>query len=330
MSAAELLLADAPVAVRWHGARVRRRATIAAQVWLFELALDDAQAYAWDLVTPGAHIDIELPGGVVRQYSLLSDVADDPQTLAIAVKRDAQGRGGSVQLCDQLEAGAVVRVSVPRNLFALHDGAAPAVLIAGGIGITPIWSMLQALQRRQGAWALHYAVRSRADAPFIELLQPRPFVRVHCDDVAAGHPMDLVSIVQSAPAHAHLYCCGPASMLDAFEAACQGRDPALVHLERFTAAPAATAQQGCTLRLARSERTLVLQPGQTILELLRGAGVDVASSCEQGICGACETAVLEGEIDHHDDILSPAEQAAGKTMMICCSLPRGERLVLDL
>lgn len=316
---------------RWHGARVQRREAIAAQVWLFELALDAADAYDWAQVTPGAHIDLELPGGAVRQYSLLSDVAQMPQTLAIAVKRDAQGRGGSVQLCDALQAGAAVRVRAPRNLFALHEGHAPAVLIAGGIGITPIWSMLHALQRRQTPWALHYATRSRADAPFIAQLQPQPFVRVHCDDVAAGQPMDLVSIVQSAPAHAHLYCCGPAPMLDAFEAACAGRDPALVHLERFGAAtPAPTAQQGCALRLARSDRTLMLQPGQTILALLRDAGVDVASSCEQGICGACETTVLEGEIDHHDGILSPAEQAAGKTMMICCSLPKGERLVLDL
>ncbi len=315
----------------WHGARVRRREAIAAQVWLFEFALDDAQAYPWALVTPGAHIDVELPGGVVRQYSLLISVVPDPQTLVIAVKRDAAGRGGSLHMCEQLLADARVRLSAPRNLFALHDGGAPAVLIAGGIGITPIWSMLQALQRRRGDWALHYATRSRADAPFMAQLQSQPGVHLHVDDESAGRALDLAAIVRGAPDNAHLYCCGPAPMLDAFEAACQGRDPARVHLERFSAAaPVATAQEGCVVRLARSDRTLVLQAGQTLLGVLRDAGVDVASSCEQGICGACETRVLEGAIDHHDSILSPAEQAAGQTMMICCSLPRGERLVLDL
>lgn len=319
------------VAAGWHGARVRRREAIAAQVWLFEFALDEAQAYPWALVTPGAHIDIELPGGVVRQYSLLISAVADPQTLVIAVKRDAAGRGGSLHLCEQLLADHRVCLGAPRNLFALHDDGAPAVLIAGGIGITPIWSMLQALRRRHGAWALHYATRSRADAPFIEQLQSQSSVHLHVDDESAGRPLDVATIVQGAPDNAHLYCCGPAPMLDAFEAACQGRDPARVHLERFSAVtPTAKAQQGCVVRLARSDRTLALQAGQTVLGLLRDAGVDVASSCEQGICGACETRVLDGAIDHHDSILSPAEQAAGQTMMICCSLPKGECLVLDL
>lgn len=315
----------------WHGARVQRRETIAAQVWLFELVLDDAAAYPWDQVAPGAHIDVELPDGGVRQYSLLTGLADDPQVLAFAVKRDAAGRGGSRQLCDNVKADAPMRVSAPRNLFPLHGDDAPAVLIAGGIGITPIWSMQQALQGRQGAWALHYASRARAEAPFLDRLQQQPRAHLHFDDASAGQPLDLARIVHGAPADARLYCCGPAPMLDAFEAACQGRDPARVHLERFgAAAPIATAAQGCELRLARSDRTLSLLPGQTILNVLREAGVDVTSSCEQGICGACETRVLEGAIDHRDSILSPAEQAGGTTMMLCCSLPKGPRLVLDL
>jgi ferredoxin-NADP reductase len=331
MTVAELVKpAATPVASGWHRARVRRREAVAAEVWLFEIVLDDAAAYPWAQVAPGAHIDVELPGGVVRQYSLLTDLAADPQVLVIAVKRDAQGRGGSVQLCDQLQAGDALRVGAPRNLFALHADAAPAVLIAGGIGITPIWSMLHALQARQGDWSLHYAMRSRADAPFVEALQAQSSVHLHVDHEADGRPLDIARIVRDAPADAHLYCCGPATMLDAFEAACAQRDPARVHLERFGAAAPVAAEQACVVQLARANRTLTLPAGQTLLALLREAGVDVATSCEQGVCGACETAVLEGEIDHRDGILSPAEQAANRTMMVCCSLPKGPRLVLDL
>ncbi|MGO4391198.1 2Fe-2S iron-sulfur cluster-binding protein [Variovorax sp. M-6] len=305
---------------------------IAAQVWLFELSPE--AAYPFECVAPGAHIDVELPNGAVRQYSLLTHMADQPARLVIAVKRDALGRGGSMQLCDAVEAGARLRIGAPRNHFALHAGEAPAVLFAGGIGITPIWSMVQALRQRGSPWTLHYAARSRADAPLWDRLEGDANVHLHLDDESGGQPMDIVGIAHEAPPSAHLYCCGPAPMLDAFESACGDRDRSRVHLERFGAAPvpavAPSAANACVLRLARAEVELQVEPGQTILEVLRQAGIEVSSSCEQGICGACETRVLEGEIEHRDGILSPAERAAGNLMMICCSVGKGQRLVLDL
>ncbi|WP_219214856.1 PDR/VanB family oxidoreductase [Variovorax boronicumulans] len=313
-----------------HTARVGRRLQLAAQAWLFEL--EPESAYPFEQVAPGAHIDVELPGGLVRQYSLLTHLAEQPRRLVIAVKRDDLGRGGSRQLCDAVAPGARLAIGAPRNHFALHADDAPAVLFAGGIGITPIWSMVQALRQRATPWTLHYAARSRADALLLERLAGDPQVHLHFDDACEGRPMAIARLVQQAAPQAHLYCCGPAAMLDAFEAACSEREPSQVHLERFSAVlPAAPATgTACVLRLARTGLELKMEAGASILETLRAAGVDVASSCEQGICGACETAVLEGEIEHRDSILGPSERAAGQVMMVCCSLGKGERLVLDL
>lgn len=310
-------------------ARVHARRQLAQQVWLFELHCIGGPALPG--ATPGAHIDVELPDGTLRQYSLLSGLSADPRALVIAVKRDPAGRGGSLRLCDTLREGDAVRVSAPRNNFALHDGPAPAVLIAGGIGITPLWSMAQALQARGTPWELHYACRSREDAALVQELEQLPSVRLHFDGEHGGRPLDLAAIVAAAPADAHLYCCGPAPMLDAFEAAAAHWPAQRRHLERFSAAqPAARTESGFMLRLARTGCELAVMPGQTILEVVRAAGLDVPSSCEQGICGACETRVLEGAVDHRDSILSPDEQAANRTMMICCSGSQGPLLVLDL
>lgn len=310
-------------------ARVHARRQVAQQTWLYELRCVDGAVLP--AATPGAHVDVELPDGTLRQYSLLAGLSDDPQALVIAVKRDAAGRGGSMRLCDTVREGDTLRVSAPRNNFALHEGAAPAVLIAGGIGITPLWSMAQALQARGTPWQLHYGCRSREDAALLEELQGLAPVQLHFDAEQGGRPLDLAAIVAAAPADAHLYCCGPAPMLDAFEAAAAHWPAHRRHLERFSAAqPVARAERGFVLRLAKSGRDLVVEPGQTILEVVRACGMDAPSSCEQGICGACETRVLEGDVDHRDSILSPTEQAANSTMMICCSGSKGPLLVLDL
>lgn len=308
--------------------RVHRKRLLARDTWLYELR--PASDRVLPAASPGSHIDVQLPDGTLRQYSLLAGLSADPQALVIAVRRDAAGRGGSVRLCDTLSEGDLLQVSPPRNNFALHDGPAPAVLIAGGIGITPLWSMLQALQARGTPWELHYACRSRKDAALADDLSLLGSVRLHFDDERGG-PMDLAAIVAAAPADAHLYCCGPAGMLEGFEAAAASWPAHRRHLERFSAAqPVARAESGFVLRLARSGRELPVAEGQTILDVVRSAGLDVPFSCEQGICGACETRVLEGEVDHRDAILSPDEQAANNTMMICCSGSKGPLLVVDL
>jgi ferredoxin-NADP reductase len=276
---------------------------------------------------PGAHIGLHLPNGLERQYSL-TEAERASDRYQIAVKREPQSRGASRFIHDQLRVGSLLRISPPRNNFPLDERAALSVFIAGGIGITPIRSMVGRLHSKGAAWQLHYACRSRADAAFLDELAD-PAVRLHFDE-EAGSVLDIAAIVASAPADTHFYCCGPAPMLRAFEALAADRPAGTVHVEYFTPKQEAARTGGYTIELARSRREFQIPAGETILNVLRAHGIDVASSCEEGVCAACETVVIAGAPDHRDSILSDAERAAGKTMMICCSGSRSDRLVLDL
>jgi ferredoxin-NADP reductase len=278
----------------------------------------------------GAHIDLHLPTGLIRQYSLLNS-QDETHRYVVAVKRDPNSRGGSSYLHEKLTVGTVLKVGAPRNNFRLTEGVPHTVLVAGGIGITPIWSMLQRLENTGANWELHYATRKRGEAAFAaELAQFGPRVHLHVDDECGGRVMDLGAIVSTLPQSAHLYCCGPTPMLASFEAATRSRPESHVHIERFTASPPVAGARAYVVELARSGKSVRVAEGQTILEALRASGYDAPSSCEQGICGACETRVVSGTPDHRDMILSPQERAANRTMMICCSGCQGDVLVLDL
>lgn len=279
-------------------------------------------------VEPGAHIDLHLGDGLVRQYSLV-EAGEALRTYTVAVKREAQGRGGSRFVFDRLKVGDVLTIGGPRNHFRLEETAPASVLIAGGIGITPIHAMIGRLSAIGRPWELHYACRSRAEMPALDLLSGDPRVHLHFDDEAGGF-LDLGAIVAAAPPDAHLYCCGPAPMLSAFEAATAALPPERVHVEYFSAREVPESTRDFVVRLARSDRELVVPAGQTILGVLRAAGLDVAFSCEEGVCGACETAVLSGIPEHHDAILTAQERAANNTMMICCGGARSDVLVLDL
>ncbi len=278
--------------------------------------------------TPGAHVDVHLPGGLVRQYSLVSARVAEGYT--IGVKRDPASRGGSAWIHDRLREGDTLHIGPPRNNFPLAETDAPSVLIAGGIGITPLHSMIEALEGRGADWRLYYSCRSRDEAAFLERFETDPRVTLNFDAENGGRFLDLPGIVAAAAPGAHLYCCGPSPMLKAFEAATAGLPPAQVHVEYFTATQEAATEGGFTVVLARSGLELEVLPGQTILEVLRAHDMDVTTSCEQGVCGICETGVLEGEPDHRDEVLSDDERAAGDRMMICCSGCKGGRLVLDL
>jgi ferredoxin-NADP reductase len=269
---------------------------------------------------PGAHVDLHMPGGIVRQYSLARPHRPG-QGYMVGIKLDAATRGGSRYMLGEARVGQSFQLSAPRNNFPLHEEATHTVLIAGGIGITPIWCMAQRLEEIGSSYELHYAVRSAADAALAQA--------THLD-VEAGGVLDVAGIVAAAPKEAHLYCCGPGPMLAAFEAATAGWPSRQAHVEYFSAPPPAPLEGGFVVELARSGRKLAIGPGDTILDAVRAAGIDAPSSCEQGVCGACETRVLEGTPDHRDHILSPSERAEGRTMMICCSGCLGERLVLDL
>lgn len=307
--------------------RVVSARNVARDTRLYELArldggdLPDAEA--------GAHIGVHMANGMMRQYSLVH-AAKSPKTYVVGVKRDVNSRGGSVWMHYQLREGTQVQIDAPRNNFPLAEDAPSSVLFAGGIGITPIWSMLQRQAARGFAWALHYASRTREEAAFAAELQALPAVHLHIDAEQQGQVLDIAAIVAGAPAGAHFYCCGPKPMLAAFEAATADVPAQRVHLEYFSAKQEAASAGGYTVVLARSGRELAVPEGRSILDVLREAGVEVGYSCEQGVCGACETKVIAGTPDHRDSILTTSEREASRSMMICCSGSHSARLELDL
>jgi ferredoxin-NADP reductase len=278
---------------------------------------------------PGAHIDVHLPNGLVRQYSL-TRAEPNPRRYTVAIKRDAAGRGGSRYIHDEIHAGAALTISTPRNNFPLREDAAQVVFIAGGIGITPIWCMIQRLEWLKRPWTLYYACRSRADMAFRAPLAELAGAHLHFDDESGGKVLNVAAIVGAAPGEAHLYCCGPAPMLAAFEAAAAGWPRDQVHVEYFSAKPEPAMQGGFVVELARSGKEFFVSEGRSILDVLLDAGIDVPCSCQQGICGTCETRVVSGIPEHRDMILSEQEQASNTTVMICCAGSKTERLVLDL
>lgn len=298
-------------------------------VLLFELrSLDGDPLPAF---APGAHVDLHLPGGLSRSYSLLNDAAERHRYL-IGIKRESASRGGSAWMHEVARPGDRLEIAGPRNHFALEEAAPHSVLIAGGIGITPLWSMAQRLQALQRPWTLHYRARSRRTAPLLEELMRvdiAPRVSASFSDEVRSRRLDIARIVAEAPSSSHFYCCGPVAMMESFEQACSHIDPTRVHLEYFAAKEAAATEGGYTVRLAKSGREISVKRGETILASLQAAGVAVPSSCQQGVCGACEMRVLSGTPDHRDLVLSDAEKAGGSTMMICCSGSLTAELVLD-
>lgn len=315
--------------------QVRVRATTyeAQNILGFELVpLDPATALPG--FTAGAHIELHLPSGLRRSYSLLND-PNETHRYCIGVNRDAHSRGGSRYMHEQLRTGAVLTIGAPRNLFAMDESSPFNVFIAGGIGITPMLGMIARSQAMGTPWRLHYAARTRQHAGFLDVLsryqgQPGAEVQLNFDQEPGGRMLDLNAVIAAIPAGAHVYACGPTPMLDAYEKASASLPPERVHREYFAAKETA-ATDGCyTVTLARSQRTLQIQPGQTLLDGLIAIGAEPTFSCQQGICGTCEVKVLEGRPDHRDMVLSDAEKAANDRMMVCCSGAQSARLVLDL
>lgn len=278
----------------------------------------------------GSHINLLLPGGIIRSYSLLRG-EPAPIEYAIAVRRETPGRGGSAFLHDQLSTGDQIEALPPQNGFPLVETAPHSVLIGGGIGVTPLIAMASRLRELGRPLTFHAAFRDEDHILLADELHSIGRVTIHLDSRDGG-PFPIAAAIGSAPADAHLYCCGPAAMIDAFIASAreQGRHESVLHHEYFAGARAALQEGSIIVELARTGRTIIVPPGKSILEAVREAGVPASSSCEQGTCGACETKVLAGVPDHFDAVLSPADRKSGKTMMICCSGALTERLVLDL
>lgn len=279
--------------------------------------------------TAGAHIDVQLPQAMLRSYSLLNGPTQRDRYL-IGVALDSHGRGGSRYLHEHLAVGDVIKVGLPRNRFPLREHARHHVFIAGGIGIAPVLSMVRHLGGSGQSWRLHYAARSRAAAAFVAELQAHgERVSLRFDDEAGAGFIDIARILRDAPELSDFYCCGPRGMLETFIDATDALPSDHVHLESFVSAQPSLENRAFTVELARSRRQFEIPADATILEVLLAAGVDAPYSCRLGICSQCRTAVVSGVPDHRDAVLSPAERAAGKTVMICCSRALSERLVLD-
>jgi tetrachlorobenzoquinone reductase len=277
---------------------------------------------------PGAHIDVHLPGGIVRQYSLVT-ANPDLRVWLIAIKRERASRGGSSFMHDKLRVGQLLEIGGPRNSFPLDEHARHTVLIAGGIGVTAIWAMAQRLEGIGRSFEMHYACRDRADAAFLDDIECLAHARIHVDANCSGQPLDVRAIVANAPTDAHFYCCGPLPMLDAFEAATSSLPAEQVHVEYFAPKQMAALDGGYVVQLRRTGQEFAVPKGKTILQVLRDAGVSAPYSCEEGICGACQVNVVSGVPDHRDSVLSASEQQSGKTMLICCSGSKTDRLVID-
>lgn len=277
--------------------------------------------------TPGAHIDILLAEDMVRQYSLSGDPSDRTRW-RIAVLLEPQSRGGSVAV-HRLRVGDMVRVRGPRNHFVL--ASAPAYeFVAGGIGITPILPMVAQAQASGARWRLHYGGRTLSSMAFVDELAG------YGDNVALipqderGH-LDLATILGAPDDATLVYCCGPAPLLDAVESACERWPAGALHLERFAAQAVDTSgDTAFTVVFQRSGIEAQVPADASIFAVARENDVTVLGSCLEGICGTCETEVLEGEVDHRDSVLDEEEKESNEVMMICVSRCRGSRLVLDL
>ncbi len=283
----------------------------------------------------GSHIDVQLDGtGLVRQYSLCNDPTESHR-YQIAVLRDPNSRGGSLAMHDRLVEGSRIAISAPRNHFPLVS-AQETILIAGGIGITPLLCMAERLARIGSAFVLHYCTRSQSRTAFWERLTTAPFadkVLFHFDDGAASQRFDAAAALGSPRPGCHIYVCGPGGFIDYVigSARAAGWPDNSLHKEYFGATPASTSGDGAfAVQLASSGLILDVPPSKSVLQVLLEHGVALPASCHQGVCGTCITRVLGGEIDHRDLFFTDAEHAAQDQFMPCCSRAHSDLLILDL
>ena len=284
---------------------------------------------------PGAHIDLHLPNGLIRQYSLLNAAHGD--TLEVAVNLDPNSRGGSASVHRDLKPGDRIEIQGPRNHFPLAEDAPHSVLIAGGIGITPVHAMVHRLSELGRGWTLYHCARAPDRTPYMTELRALAarsggmLVHVH-DGVAGIRPLDLAAVVAGYPADTHFYCCGPGPLMAGFATATAGLPAAQVHVEYFsnTVTASDTKAEAFEVICNRSGKTVQVPADRSILEVLEAEGLTPLCSCREGICGTCETAVMAGEPDHRDLVLTADERASNATMMICISRAKSASLTLDI
>ena len=307
----------------------------ACDVLSFELRDPDGKPLA--PFSPGAHLEIDVPTahgpGLIRHYSISSDWRDADHYV-VTVARAAGSRGGSIAMHHDVRVGTTLEVRGPRNHFPLDTEAESFRFIAGGIGITPIMSMVRWCTANNKSWSLLYCARSKNRAAFYDQLSSMTeHVRFHFDDEHGAPPNIAAELGQLDPRD-HVYCCGPTPLMDRVREHCADRDPDSVHFEWFSADPSPQLTESQTgefdIVLRRRGARAVVPPDRSILDILEELGVDMPNSCREGVCGTCETTVCAGEVDHRDHVLTPSEKAANQTMMVCVSRAASATLELDI
>lgn len=316
-----------------HHVVVTQKTMVSEDVAAFRLSGLDNEALA--PFTAGAHIDVHLAPGLIRQYSLCN-TPDERDDYLIAVKREAASRGGSKHMHDKIRIGSKIWIGSPRNNFPLSDQGAHSLLIAGGIGITPILSMARQLYRDGRAFEIDYFARSREQMAFGDLLERAEWaqcVRFHFGLDRLGTINRLKTRLLRRPNDAHLYMCGPHALMECVTHIASGRWPATSIHQEFFAPPQSlhnSDDEQFTVVLAKRNIEMVVPSGRSIIDALHDAGISLDASCRQGICGTCMTEVLEGKVDHRDSVLSADQRDSGKYMLPCVSRAKGTRIVLNL
>jgi vanillate O-demethylase ferredoxin subunit len=307
--------------------------------------LESEDTCCYELVDPGgallpafsagSHVLVQIREGLVRSYSLYGSPLDR-RRYCIAVLRDPTSRGGSIAMHDQVQVGQMLRTSEPRNHFPLQQDATYSLLLAGGIGITPLLCMAEHLGETRSPFTLHYCNRNRARSAFLQrLAEPglAAHVHLHFDDGPDAQRLQIARELKACPAGSHLYVCGPKGFIDHIvaEARAQGWPASAIHFELFAGNAVSHASDGSfEVQLARSGKLVTVAKNKTVVEALADAGIVVDTSCEQGVCGVCLTRVLEGVPDHKDMFLTDKEQAQNNQFTPCCSRAKTARLVLDI
>jgi phthalate 4,5-dioxygenase reductase subunit len=308
--------------------RVTRNDKIADGINLLEFR--DAGGKELPAFSAGAHIAIRTPNGLLRKYSLCNDPADRGRYL-VAIKREASGRGGSINLIDAVKAGDELMTTAPINDFGLPQRAQDFLFIAGGIGITPIMAMIREVLAQNKRFRLYYCSRSPETTAFRDELGGPEFagkVTIHYDRGDPSASLDLKPVLAERKNREHLYCCGPRPLMEAVRLMTDHWSPTAVHFEAFSEAETHKADdKPFKVKLARTGEVLKVPTTKTVLEVLRDHGLDVPSSCETGTCGTCRTKMLAGEADHRDLVL--AEHERKDTIMICVSRARSDEIVID-
>ena len=312
--------------------RVNRVSVEAEDIRAFEFV--DPEGRDMPPFTAGAHLDVHLPNGIVRQFSLCNDPRETHRYV-VAVLREPSGRGGSASMHDEVHEQDRITITVPRNNFPLHEEARQHLLIAGGIGITPMLAMVRRLEAAGADYRLHYCTRSAEKTAFRDELLGEPFgrhVTFHHDGGDPSKGLDIAALLAQVQVGTHVYCCGPTGLMNAVKSSSEHWPMGTVHFEFFSTDPDVAQGPGeaFEVEIASTGAVYKVPPEKTILDVLLDHGHDVDSSCEEGLCGTCIVDVLEGEPDHRDFVLDDEEKESNQLITVCCSRAKSARLKLDL